>query len=130
MLVGAGSGGYLESAAYNPSLPPLQAALVAAVVGGLHDWKEVRGWNEACFLLDHHVIRGRVLLYLACCKRVFQASAAQVAEVVLVERPDASVRHAATTQLMVAAIVPGARLTVLPVKLGDKRVPHACPAAQ
>jgi len=39
----AGSGGYLESAAYNPSLPPLQAALVAAVVGGLRDLSEVRG---------------------------------------------------------------------------------------
>ena len=29
------SGGYLESAAYNPSLPPLQAAVVDAVMGHL-----------------------------------------------------------------------------------------------
>ncbi|KAK9839712.1 hypothetical protein WJX81_007820 [Elliptochloris bilobata] len=35
------SGGYIESAAFNPSLPPLQAALVAAVVGGLRDWKQI-----------------------------------------------------------------------------------------
>jgi cytidine deaminase len=116
--VGAGSGGYLESAAYNPSLPPLQAALVAAVVGGLRDLSEVRGC--ACPLFAGST----------CYTRTCQASAAQVAEVVLVERADASVRHAATTQLMVAAIAPSARLTVLPAETGDKRVPHACPAAQ
>ncbi len=34
-------GGYVESAAYNPSLPPLQAALVEAVIGGLREYKEV-----------------------------------------------------------------------------------------
>ena len=30
---GVYSGGYVESAAYNPSLPPLQTAIVAAVIG-------------------------------------------------------------------------------------------------
>ena len=44
------SGGYIESAAYNPSLPPLQAALVAAVIGGLRELKQVRGWRLALLL--------------------------------------------------------------------------------
>ena len=44
------SGGYIESAAYNPSLPPLQAALVAAVIGGLRELKQVRGWMLALLL--------------------------------------------------------------------------------
>lgn len=35
------SGGYVESAAYNPSLPPLQTAIVNAVIGG---------WWLACWL--------------------------------------------------------------------------------
>ena len=34
----------MESAAFNPSLPPLQAALVDAVIGGLRDFAEVR-WS-------------------------------------------------------------------------------------
>lgn len=34
-------GRYVESAAYNPSLPPLQSALAAAVIGGLPDYKQV-----------------------------------------------------------------------------------------
>lgn len=37
------AGGVIESAAYNPTLPPLQAALVAAVVAGLPSWAAVRG---------------------------------------------------------------------------------------
>lgn len=44
------SGGYIESAAYNPSLPPLQAALIAAVIGGLRELKQVRGWRLAGLL--------------------------------------------------------------------------------
>ena len=36
------SGGYMESAAFNPSLPPLQAALVDAVIGGLREFAQVR----------------------------------------------------------------------------------------
>lgn len=39
---GVFSGGYVESAAYNPSLPPLQAAVVEAVIGGVADMHEVR----------------------------------------------------------------------------------------
>ena len=35
------AGGYLESAAYNPSLPPLQAALIAAVTGGGVAWGDI-----------------------------------------------------------------------------------------
>ena len=38
----------------------------------------------------------------------------QVAEVVLVECADARVCHAATTRLMLSAVSPHARLTVLP----------------
>ena len=34
------SGGYVESAAYNPSLPPLQTAIIDAVIGGPGSW----GW--------------------------------------------------------------------------------------
>ena len=36
------AGGVIESAAYNPSLPPLQAALVAAFVGGLPGYGAIR----------------------------------------------------------------------------------------
>ena len=36
------AGGVIESAAYNPSLPPLQAALVAAVAAGMAGWGAVR----------------------------------------------------------------------------------------
>lgn len=35
------SGGYVESAAYNPSMPPLQAALVHGMVDGLRDWVQI-----------------------------------------------------------------------------------------
>ena len=34
-------GAYLESAAFNPGLPPLQAALVAAIRAGMDDYEEV-----------------------------------------------------------------------------------------
>ena len=35
------SGGYLESAAFNPSLPPFQAAIVSAVAGGMLSYDQV-----------------------------------------------------------------------------------------
>lgn len=35
------SGGVIESAAYNPTLPPLQAALVNGVIGGISSYSEV-----------------------------------------------------------------------------------------
>ena len=35
------SGGYVESAAFNPSMPPLQAALVHGMVDGLKDWSQI-----------------------------------------------------------------------------------------
>ena len=35
------SGGYVESAAYNPGLPPFQAAVVAAIVGGMPSYDQV-----------------------------------------------------------------------------------------
>ena len=38
---GAFAGGYVESAAYNPGLPPFQAAIVAAVVGGMPSYDQV-----------------------------------------------------------------------------------------
>ena len=34
-------GAYIESAAFNPGLPPLQAAIAAAVRSGLADYEEV-----------------------------------------------------------------------------------------
>jgi cytidine deaminase len=37
------AGGYVESAAFNPSLPPLQAAIIAAVIGGMGSYTQVRG---------------------------------------------------------------------------------------
>lgn len=55
-------GGYVESAAYNPSLPPLQAALVEAVIGGVGDYNEVCVCVCGC---------GWVGFYLHCsCMRV------------------------------------------------------------
>lgn len=38
---GTHTGAYIESAAFNPGLPPLQAALAAAVRAGLADYEEV-----------------------------------------------------------------------------------------
>ncbi len=35
------SGGYVESAAYNPGLPPFQAAIVAAIIGGMPSYDQV-----------------------------------------------------------------------------------------
>jgi hypothetical protein len=35
------TGGSIESCAYNPTMAPLQTALVAATAGGLHDWSHV-----------------------------------------------------------------------------------------
>ena len=34
-------GGYIENAAHNPGLPPLQAAIVAALIAGVRDWRQV-----------------------------------------------------------------------------------------
>ena len=46
------SGGYVESAAYNPGLPPLQAAVVDAIVGGMPSYDQVpltwRSSEQAC----------------------------------------------------------------------------------
>eukprot|EP00798_Chlamydomonas_sp_ICE-L_P025977 gene25977-11663_t len=36
------SGGYIESAAYNPSLSPFHAAVIAAFVGGMNDFDDVQ----------------------------------------------------------------------------------------
>ena len=36
------SGGYIESAAYNPSMPPLQTAIIDAVIDGMPCYTEVR----------------------------------------------------------------------------------------
>ncbi|PNW73736.1 hypothetical protein CHLRE_13g570550v5 [Chlamydomonas reinhardtii] len=78
---GVHSGGYIESAAYNPSMSPFHAAVVAAVTaGGLPD-----GYG-------------------------------QIREVVLAERPDAPVQHAANIRLLLQAVAPAARLTVLPTR--------------
>ena len=38
---GVHAGGYLECAAYNPSLPPLQAALVAGMAEAAMQWEEI-----------------------------------------------------------------------------------------
>ncbi|KAG2436574.1 hypothetical protein HYH02_011511 [Chlamydomonas schloesseri] len=76
---GVHSGGYIESAAYNPSLSPFHAAVVAAVTAG-----GLPGGYE------------------------------QIREVVLAERPGAPVQHAANIRLLLAAVAPGAALTVLP----------------
>lgn len=40
------SGPYLESAAYNPSLPPLQTAIIDAVIDGMPCYTEVSLWEE------------------------------------------------------------------------------------
>lgn len=40
------SGGYMESAAYNPSIPPLQTAIIDAVIDGMPCYTEVRRWGQ------------------------------------------------------------------------------------
>ena len=55
------SGGYIESAAYNPSLPPLQTAIVDAVIGG---W----GWRRGAD--GQHRMQPRVqtgIVCITCC---------------------------------------------------------------
>eukprot|EP00850_Spirogloea_muscicola_P018420 SM000168S02619 [mRNA] locus=s168:213011:214888:+ [translate_table: standard] len=69
------SGAYMESAAYNPSLSPLQAALVALVSQGRTHYSDIT-------------------------------------EAVLVEKSGATVAQAASVQLALAKIAPGAMLTV------------------
>jgi hypothetical protein len=50
-LIAAGnrvySGGYVESAAYNPSLPPLQTAIIDAVVDGMPGYTQVRAGQRS-----------------------------------------------------------------------------------
>jgi cytidine deaminase len=70
------AGFVIESAAYNPTLPPFQAALVAARGAGMADY-------------------------------------GTIVAAVLVERPRARVGHAQGTRLALAAVAPGAELTVL-----------------
>ncbi|GFR47539.1 hypothetical protein Agub_g9261 [Astrephomene gubernaculifera] len=73
------AGGYIESAAYNPSLSPFHCAVVDAIT------------SYGITAYD------------------------QIAEVVLAERPGAPVQHAANIRLLLAAVAPAARLTVLPL---------------
>ena len=42
------AGGYVESAAYNPGLPPFQAAVVAAIVGGMPSYDQVCVLGAPC----------------------------------------------------------------------------------
>lgn len=49
------SGPYLESAAFNPSLGPLQAAVIDAVTDGIAYYTEVRGPAGYCFQLQAYV---------------------------------------------------------------------------
>jgi len=52
------AGGYVESAAYNPGLPPFQAAIVAAVVGGMPSYDQVRPqWPGLSESMCRHVIK-------------------------------------------------------------------------
>lgn len=77
------AGAYLESAAYNPSLPPLQVALVRAIVAG-------KG-PAGCYDTEW----------------------ASILEVVLVERPGAAVEHEHVTRAVVSAIAPAATVRVV-----------------
>lgn len=78
-------GSYLECAAYNPSLPPLQTALVNIIVNGNGpngNYEYI--WNNIC-------------------------------EVVLVELSEAAVQHVNVTKVVLSAIAPKATLLIAPL---------------
>lgn len=90
------AGGAIESAAYNPSLPPLQAALVAAVADGMPPYDDRSRAAPP-------TKRGQSLPSSSSPS----SSSVEVAEVlgaVLVERPRARVSHAAATRAALAAL--------------------------
>jgi len=88
-LLRVSAGGAIESAAYNPSLPPLQAALVAAVADGMPPYNSNE--NRRRGLPSSRASSSSV----ACPSVVLGA--------VLVERPRARVSHAAATRAALAA---------------------------
>lgn len=55
------AGGVLESAAYNPTLPPLQGALVAAAADGVAKWYARTGGN----ISDYETVDPRATHYLS-----------------------------------------------------------------
>lgn len=133
------SGGYVESAAYNPSLPPLQTAIIDAVIGGFAGQEQglLFGCRICCSTFWAGWMAGRCWAPDASLDRASPASLARPGsmcrlplgpsppaadgmpcytaahEVVLVELADGAVQHALTTRVALEQIAPQAKLTVL-----------------
>ena len=115
------SGSYLESAAYNPSLPPLQTAIIDAVIDGmpgaaaaaagrrLRAAQPELGWLLASPLGGASTRRPPP--HTCPCRP--PAAYTELGEVVLVELAGGAVRHAHTAHVVLEQIAPKARLTVL-----------------
>ena len=106
VITGSGaiySGGYIESAAYNPSLPPLQMAIIEGVTDGMPHYTEVSLSAQSPLS--------------AVCKLTSPALLLQVTEVVLAEKKDVQVQHADSTRTLLRQIAgEHARLTILTVQ--------------
>lgn len=81
------AGGVMESAAYNPTLPPLQAALIAAAADGVASWCEL-----SCQAADHDAVLLLARLTLTHHSPAFARG--EISEAVLVEMKDAQVSQA------------------------------------
>ena len=99
------SGCAIESCAYNPSLPPLQTALVSAVADGVGAWW-VPCAQPRCTVCSAHEDDEP--------QRTLRRD--EIVEAVLFERPGAAVSQEAVTRLALSCIAPAARLTVLHVE--------------
>lgn len=117
---GVYSGGYIESAAYNPSLPPLQTAIVDAVIGAGRWWLLLEGlW--ALGRLHKRQLRGCCAAAPSACWPPCPCNHpadgmpcyTAASEVVLVELAGGAVQHAPTARVVLEQIAPQARLTVL-----------------
>ena len=95
------SGSYLESAAYNPSIPPLQAALLRAIAIGrgpkLLSREEMNSDENHNNKTDENKWCWRDI----------------VLEAVLVERPDGDVRQQESLRAMMKVIAPEATIRVI-----------------
>ena len=102
-LLRVSAGGAIESAAYNPSLPPLQAALVAAVADGMPPYSS----SPAASPLSSDRCRPaapRDPSSSPSSTSSPSSSSVVVLGAVLVERPRARVSHAAATRAALAAL--------------------------
>ena len=126
------AGGAIESAAYNPSLPPLQAALVAAVADGMppYDGRRVPFSSKSASAAAAAAAAAAAPPASPPPRRR-RSAAVEVLGAVLVERPRARVSHAAATRAALAALSSddGASAAPPPLVVLHARGPARAPGA-